>query len=134
MTNRENIEPDARNAPSKATTIAFGGMGALFVFAAAVQYNDPDPYLWALLYLASAGVSFASVRMPGAWKAAAAVAAVALIWAATLVPEVLRTSFPELFQSWAMMSKEMEEGREFVGLVMVAVWASYLVYRGRSAQ
>lgn len=109
-------------------------MGALFVFGAAVQYNDPDPYSWTALYLAAAGVSFAALWMPGAWKMAAAVATVAFIWAATLAPAATRTSFPELFQSWEMMSDGMEEGREFLGLLLIAAWTSYLAYRGRNTQ
>ncbi len=114
--------------------IGISTMGALFVFAAAVQYNDPDPYSWAALYLAVAGVSFAALRLPSAWKIPAAVAVVAFVWAATLVPAVVRTSFPDLFQSWEMMSTEMEEGREFLGLLLAATWTAYLARRGRKTR
>jgi hypothetical protein len=109
-------------------------MGALFVFAAAVQYNDPDPLAWAALYLAAAGVSFAALWLPDAWKMPATVAVVATVWAATLAPAAARASFPDLFQSWEMMSSEMEEGREFLGLLLVAAWAAYLAHRGRKAR
>ena len=89
---------------------------ACLVFAAVVQYNDPDPYAWLVLYLAAAGVSFAALWFPDLWKIPAVVAVGAFVWAATLVPTVTQTSFPDLFQSWEMMSREMEEGREFLGL------------------
>ncbi len=111
--------------------LGVGAMGALFVFATAVQYNDPDPFAWAALYLAAAGVSFAALWLPDAWKMPATVAVVATVWAATLAPAATRTSFPDLFQSWEMMSSEMEEGREFVGLLLVAAWTAYLAHRGR---
>ena len=124
---------DTRTVTSRTATLGVGTMGALLVLAAAVQYNDPDPYSWLALYLAGAGVSFAALWMPNAWKMPASVAAVAFIWAATLAPAAARTSFPELFQSWEMMSTEIEEGREFLGLLLVAAWTSYLAYRGRKA-
>ncbi len=116
---------------SKAATLGMGAMGALFVLGAAVQYNDPDPYSWAALYLAAAGVSFAALWLPETWKMPALVAVVAFIWAITLAPAATRTSFPDLFRSWEMMSTEMEEGREFLGLLLIAAWTAYLAHRGR---
>ncbi len=127
-------KPDTLPAASKAATLGLGTMGLLFVFGAAVQYNDPDPYSWAVLYLAAAGVSFAALWLPEAWKMPASVAVVAFIWAAALAPAAARTSFPDLFQSWEMMSIEMEEGREFLGLLLIAAWSAYLAHRGRNAR
>lgn len=127
------LETKAATPGSKAATLGIGAMGALLVLGAAVQYNDPDPYSWAALYLAAGGVSFAALWIPPAWKISGVVAAVASIWAATLAPAAWRTSFPDLFRSWEMMSIEMEEGREFFGLLLVAAWTAYLAYRGRKA-
>ena len=114
--------------------LGIGTMGVLLVLGAAVQYNDPDPYSWAALYLAAAGVSFAALWIPRAWKVSGTVAAVASIWAAILAPAALRTSFPDLFRSWEMMSIGMEAGREFLGLLLVATWTAYLTHRGRKAR
>ena len=125
---------DTLPVTSMAATLGMGAMGVLLIFGAAVQYNDPDPYSWAALYLAAAGVSFAALWLPEASKMPASVAAVAFIWAATLAPAVTRTSFPDLFQSWEMMSTEMEEGREFLGLLLIAAWTAYLAHRGRKAR
>ena len=130
----ERTIPDTPTVVPKAATFGIGTMGALLVLSAAVQYNDPDPYAWLALYLAAAGVSFTALWRPAAWKMPAAVAVVAFVWAATLVPAAARTSFPDLFQSWEMMSREMEEGREFLGLLSVASWTTYLAHRGRKAQ
>ena len=130
----ENAIPDTLEMPSKTAKLGVGTMGMLLVFAAVVQYNDPDPYAWLVLYLAAAGVSFAAVWFPDLWKIPAVVAVGAFIWAATLVPTVTQTSFPDLFQSWEMRSREMEEGREFLGLLSVASWTTYLVHRGRKTQ
>ena len=130
----ENAIPDTLEMPSKTAKLGVGTMGMLLVFAAVVQYNDPDPYAWLVLYLAAAGVSFAALWFPDLWKIPAVVAVGAFVWAATLVPTVTQTSFPDLFQSWEMMSREMEEGREFLGLLSVASWTTYLVHRGRKTQ
>ena len=130
----ENAIPDTLEMPSKTAKLGVGTIGVLLVFAAVVQYNDPDPYAWLVLYLAAAGVSFAALWFPDLWKIPAVVAVGAFVWAATLVPTVMQTSFPALFQSWEMMSREMEEGREFLGLLSVASWTTYLVHRGRKTQ
>ena len=130
----ENTIPDTLAVPSKTAKFGIGTMGMFLVFSAAVQYNDPDPYAWLVLYLAAAGVSFAALWFPDLWKIPAVVAVGAFVWAATLVPTVTQTSFPDLFQSWEMMSREMEEGREFLGLLSVASWTTYLVHRGRKTQ
>ena len=130
----ENATPDTLEMPSKTAKLGVGSVGVLLVFAAVVQYNDPDPYAWLVLYLAAAGVSFATLWFPYLWKIPAVVAVGAFVWAATLVPTVTQTSFPDLFQSWEMMSREMEEGREFLGLLSVASWTTYLVHRGRKTQ
>tara|TARA_B100000745_G_scaffold96718_1_gene61349 strand:+ start:1393 stop:1797 length:405 start_codon:yes stop_codon:yes gene_type:complete len=130
----ENATPDTLEMPSKTAKLGVGSVGVLLVFAAVVQYNDPDPYAWLVLYLAAAGVSFAALWFPDLWKIPAVVAVGAFVWAATLVPTVTQTSFPDLFQSWEMMSREMEEGREFLGLLSVASWTTYLVHRGRKTQ
>ena len=130
----ERTIPDTPTVVPKAATFGIGTMGALLVLSAAVQYNDPDPYAWLVLYLAAAGVSFAALWFPDLWKIPAVVAVGAFVWAATLVPTVTQTSFPDLFQSWEMMSREMEEGREFLGLLSVASWTTYLVHRGRKTQ
>tara|TARA_B100001964_G_scaffold136706_1_gene150884 strand:+ start:387 stop:791 length:405 start_codon:yes stop_codon:yes gene_type:complete len=130
----ENTIPDTLAVPSKTGKFGIGTMGMFLVFSALVQYNDPDPYSWLVLYLAAAGVSFAALWFPDLWKLPAVVAVGAFVWAATLVPTVTQTSFPDLFQSWEMMSGEMEEGREFLGLLSVASWTTYLVHRGRKTQ
>ena len=130
----ENAIPDTLEMPSKTAKLGVGTIGVLLVFAAVVQYNDPDPYAWLVLYLAAAGVSFAALWFPDLWKIPAVVAVGAFVWAATLVPTVTQTSFPDLFQSWEMMSRGMEEGREFLGLLSVASWTTYLVHRGRKTQ
>jgi hypothetical protein len=102
-----------------------GLMAALFIFAAAVQYNDPDPWRWMAVYLtaaaACAGAFFNRNRaLP------AAVGLAALAWAAALAP---RVPFSGLFARWEMKDAAVEESREFWGLVVVAGWMAALAVR-----
>jgi hypothetical protein len=90
----------------------------LFVAAAAVQFNDPDPVRWIALYSGAALVSVASAlsRPPPALHVA--IGALAAVWAATLLPEIAREV--------ALTGNEVE--REFAGLLLVAI-AMALLHR-----
>jgi hypothetical protein len=111
---------------------ANGAMAALFAFAAAVQYNDPDPLRWMALYLAAAAACVLAVlhRLPR-WGPAV-VGLAALAWAVTLAPHVLgHVGWGEMVQAWEMKDVRVEEGREMYGLLIVAAWMAVLVLAGR---
>ena len=106
---------------------ANGAMAALFVFAAAVQVNDPDPLRWMALYLAAAAACVLALlhRLPR-WVPVV-VGLAALAWAATLAPHVLgRVGWGEMVEAWEMKDVRVEEGRETYGLLIVAVWMTVL--------
>ena len=107
--------------------ILTGAMAILFLFAAAVQYNDPDPLRWMAIYGLAAltcGLSLVG-RLPR--LAPVAVGLAALGWAATLAPGVVgRVSVGDLFESYAMKSEPVEEAREMGGLLIVTVWMAVL--------
>jgi len=106
-------------------------MAALFVFAAAVQYNDPDPLRWMAIYLAAAAACVLAVlrRLPR-WLPAM-VGLAALVWAATLSPHVLgRVGMGEMVQAWEMKDVRVEEGREMYGLLIVVGWMAVLALVG----
>ena len=111
-------------------------MAALFAFAAAVQYNDPDPLRWMAIYglaMLACGLALAG-RL--SWLPPALLGLIALVWAGTLAPGVVgRVSVGELFQSYGMLSPAVEEGREMGGLLIVAVWMGVLTLSraGRAA-
>ncbi|MFL5384511.1 MAG: transmembrane 220 family protein [Longimicrobiaceae bacterium] len=110
---------------------ANGVMAALFVFAAAVQYNDPDPLRWMAIYLASAAACvLALLRRRPRWLPVV-VGLAALAWAATLSPHVLgRVGMGEMVQAWEMKDVRVEEGREMYGLLIVAGWMAVLTLAG----
>ena len=106
-------------------------MAALFLFAAAVQYNDPDPLRWMATYglAALACVLSLARRLPRLAPVVVGLGAVA--WAGTLAPGVVgRVSVGELFQSYSMLSETVEEAREMGGLLIVAVWMGLLALVG----
>jgi hypothetical protein len=102
-------------------------MGLYFIFAAAVNHNDPDPIRWMSIYLAAAvccGFSFAG-RLP--WAASAALGAIALVWAATIAPQVVgKVSFRSMFATWKMTTPGIEDAREMYGLLIVVVWMAVI--------
>ena len=112
--------------------IANALLALLFFLAAVLQYNDPDPLRWVLLY-GSAGVAcaLASFRwLP--WPLPAAVALVALVWALTLAPHVFgHVQMPELFETWKMKDSRVEVGRETYGLLLVFAWTTVLTIVAR---
>ena len=120
---------------SKTFVIADVGFGVLFLFAAVVQYNDPDPLRWIAIYLTAAIVSFWSARGNVPQYLALSLLAVAAVWAASLVPAVMR-QLPSLFDlagSFQMMAPGVEETREFGGLSITAAWmGSVAVRRARA--
>jgi hypothetical protein len=108
-----------------------GLMALLFIFAALVQYNDPDPVGWIGLYLAAAGACLWSWKRPGQVLVPAAVGGIALAWALTLVPGVVgKVPFLEMFSAWEMKNVGVEESREMYGLLIVVFWMLVLGVQG----
>jgi hypothetical protein len=100
-----------------------GLMTLLFLFSVVVQYNDPDPYLWMPEYGAAAIVSaWAVVRRPP-WWVPAVVLIPTLIWGAMWIPRVIgHTTLGDVFGTIGMNNVHAEEGRELLGLAIVASW------------
>ncbi len=111
-------------------SIALWTMAAVYALSAIVQINDPDPWAWLAVYVAAMLVALAALRDLPTTAPAALVGGVALVWAGTLLPKVVGSSLPALFESWEMMSSEVEEGRELGGLVLVIVGMGLIALRG----
>lgn len=103
-------------------------MTGLFAVAVAVQYNDPDPGRWMMLY-GAAGVLSAWVVVRGSapLPPAIVVGVVALVMGLAVGGSVCgRVAFSEMFQSWEMKSSMIEEAREASGLLIAAGWMAGL--------
>jgi hypothetical protein len=100
----------------------------LFLFGAAVQYNDPDPVPWMLVYLSAAAVCGVAVVRRIRWWMPGSVAAVASAWALSLAPRVLAAGVPygSLWREMPMGSIAIEESREMHGLLLIAAWMAVI--------
>jgi hypothetical protein len=98
-------------------------MALYFLYAVAMQYNDPDPVQWMAIYGAAAlACVLALVRRLWRWYPVG-VAVVAAVWAVTLAPGVIGHVAPrDLFAKAGMLTPRVEEAREMIGLVIVVVW------------
>jgi hypothetical protein len=98
-------------------------LAALFIYAAALQYNDPDPVRWAAIYLSAAGACCLYITGRLSWFVAGIIALIALVWAGALAPDVWgQISLGQMFETWKMNNPLVEEAREMCGLLIVAGW------------
>jgi len=110
--------------------ILSGVMSALFLYAAVVQWNDPDPILWTVGYLVACGLSAAAAAGRTLWIPSLVAASLFLVWFLTLAPSLIGAD-AAAFQSLEMKAASHEEPREAIGLLLCAAWTAYLAWRGR---
>ena len=94
-----------------------------FIFSVIVQFNDPDPLLWAAIYAVAALVCWFEIRRRTNPWLPAIMAAATLAWAATLAPRVIgQVPFAAMFAEFEMANTGVEESREMYRLVLIALW------------
>lgn len=94
-----------------------------FCLSVAVQYNDPDPWSWSLLYGAAAGCCLAWQLGKLRWPISALIASAALLWALWLMPQFIgKVEIADIFASLSMKTKDVEEAREAGGALLVFLW------------
>lgn len=116
----------------RASAVVAGFFAAVFVFSAAVQWNDPDPLGWMAIYLAAAvACGLAAAGRPHRILAGLASLA-AIVWWLVLFAST-RADLTELgyYGSWSMKGGEAEEARELGGLALVAIACGALWWRAR---
>ncbi len=108
--------------PGRMFRAAAAAMCGLFLLSVAVQWNDPDPWLWMPIYglaalLAGQG---AAGRVPLAPNALALALYLVLfaLWTPSLV-----SARHEAFETWHMQAPGDEEPREAGGLALCALWS-----------
>lgn len=104
-------------------------MIAAFLFSVAVQYNDPDPIRWMLIYGLAAIACILQLRGRLPWQLPAVLGVIAFGWAVSIAPRAIgKTTFGAMFQSFEMIDTIVEEAREMGGLLIVAAWMAVLVF------
>ncbi|MDZ7694483.1 MAG: transmembrane 220 family protein [Balneolaceae bacterium] len=103
-------------------------MAVLFLFAAGVQFNDPDGIEWILLY-GSAAVA-CLLYATGRYRRFVPVVVLlaALVWAGFIFPAFFEGESFSLrtFSSVRMTNMEYETAREFGGLMVVSIWMAVI--------
>ncbi len=98
-------------------------MAGFFAWAAAMQLNDPDPARWFALYGGAALVAAAGALAKPLLLPSRALGVIALIWAAAIAPELWgRWNVGDLGAKMSRARPEVEYGREFCGLLIVAAY------------
>lgn len=108
-------------------------MAAVFSFCVVVQYNDPDPVQWMTIYGLATIACILYITRKLKWYISAAIGLAALIWAATILPDVVGkpTDWPHVFGTMHMISPTVEETREIGGLLIVVSWMLILTFAVR---
>jgi len=103
----------------------------LFLISAMVQFNDPDPWLWVLIYLLAAGACGQYYTKLKLWQLPAVVGLCALLGMVSLLPEIVESSssihWDEVFMRASMSSSLVEWVREAGGLLIIALWMAVLL-------
>ena len=109
-----------------------GVAAAVFVAFAALQWNDPDPFLWCAAYLVPAAICAVSAagRLRW-WPLPAGVAAAAFAWAVGLLPAAVHAEPKAIVTDLAMHAPGVEEAREAIGLFFVAAVLASVAWRAR---
>ena len=99
-------------------------MLAVFILCIAVQYNDPDPGIWMLIYGLAAIVCFLASRNQMHWILPALICLIVFAWGLKLAYQVPESfSFNEIvFSSWSMKNYGVEIVRELGGLAIILFW------------
>lgn len=100
----------------------------LFAISAGLQYNDPDPVGWALLYLAATALAAAVFRgLPWVRPAGIALVVICAAWMVTLAPGMgafIERGDPSLLAATMKAGDPViEEAREFLGLAIVLLYS-----------
>ncbi len=107
---------------------------ALFLLFGAVQYNDPDPWAWMLLYCFVA-VMFGMAAFGHYYRPALiAGLAVCIIWMVTLIPdfiEWINVGMPNIAEHMKAETPYIELTREFLGLVICILGLGFMLRRER---
>ena len=97
---------------------------ALFVASAAVQYNDPDPWIWIGVYSLAAFMTVALSRLSSLAMLAMGLGGLSLIAAGLLAASLHGPQpFIDALEGKGMAEAlGVEEARETGGLILVGVW------------
>ncbi len=106
-------------------------MAIVFAISALLQYNDPDPWPWALIYAGAAVVSGMSAARASAGRIAPSlIAVIAGVWGVWVLTHIQGgIAWSQLAESMKAESPQIEESRETLGLFLTAAWMAFVAFR-----
>lgn len=107
-------------------------IAAIFLLFAAVQYNDPDWYLWIPVYLIIVILTILSMGKKLPTKVLYAILIVYLIWFISMVPNFthwLKNDMPDITGTMKASNPEIELMREFFGVLICIAALVWLVFK-----
>ena len=100
-------------------------LALLFVVAAGLQYNDPDPARWIALYGGAAVATVLALHTRRGWLLAGAVGAIGAVWGGLLWADILgQVVFSDMWRKMSEKGGKVEVLREAGGLTLVVTWLS----------
>lgn len=112
-----------------------GLMVVLFLIAAGLQFNDPDPVPWITIYFLA---MCACIAWETGWLnslAAVPLMVTAIGWGAWILANMkLEVPVARALTDWRMHSGGSEEIREALGLAIVALWMLVLAFTRREVR
>lgn len=108
-------------------------LSIIFLLFALVQFNDPDPALWVIVYFTISAFCFLAFRNKFFPWISVIIAVACIIWAIMLFPPSLSDWWllEEESKSLQMKMPGIEEARESMGLLISAAAMLFLFVKGR---
>ena len=109
-------------------------LGMLFVLFAAVQYNDPDAWLWIIIYGSLAVAFFLAAGRRYSGLLYGLILAAGVYEAVTLAPDFLHwieMGTPNIASEMKTEEPHIELVREFLGIVITLLAVLFLFWQSR---
>ncbi len=107
-------------------------MAVVFLLSLIVQYNDPDPLAWMIVYGMATMVCLLFGLRKLHWRWSAGAGLVALVWSLSLFPPLFASPDPiiwkDVFVDAAMKTRTVEYVREIGGLWIIVGWMGVLTF------
>lgn len=115
-----------------ASSIFFGIWSILFTISAYLQINDPDPFIWVSIYLIAAVMSALAAMHRYPLIPLVLIAVLCLIGSIYYFPPSVSDWIAQEWQQQdlTMKTASMEESRESLGLLLIAVVTGVAIYLG----
>jgi hypothetical protein len=112
--------------------VRYKALAVIFALFAAVQYNDPDPVQWMMIYGGVAvNAVLMSVNKPIKWLMWV-VLAVSGLWCASLAPHFfnwMKMGYPSIVTTMKAEQPWVELVREFLGLFLSFLASGWLLWK-----